>query len=218
MSLFNCCGIRFGWSSVIGIVPGIGDVIDTFMALMVLRTCTRVEGGLPSAVLTKMYLNIALDFGIGLVPFLGDFADALFRANTRNAVELERHLRKKGADALKATGTPIMEDPTDPDLWDRTVREERTGRSGAVEGGRDSEGRAPTPPRRNSGAGAQKQQRASWFGGKKQRPLDVERDGTGQPGHSQARDRQAQALGLAPASSDEPVRANSKLQKGRPGV
>lgn len=22
MSLFNCCGIRFGWSSVIGIVPG----------------------------------------------------------------------------------------------------------------------------------------------------------------------------------------------------
>jgi hypothetical protein len=22
MSLFNCCGIRFGWSSVIGIIPG----------------------------------------------------------------------------------------------------------------------------------------------------------------------------------------------------
>ena len=45
------------------------------MALMVLRTCEQVEGGLPAAVKFKMYINIVLDFGIGLVPFLGDVAD-----------------------------------------------------------------------------------------------------------------------------------------------
>jgi hypothetical protein len=72
-----------------------------------------------------MYLNIILDFGVGLVPFLGDVADALFRANTRNAVVLEKHLRDKGAKALEAQGASLpATDPTDPDEFDRQVREE----------------------------------------------------------------------------------------------
>ncbi|TVY64222.1 putative membrane protein, partial [Lachnellula suecica] len=125
MSLFNCCGIRFGWSSVIGIVPVIGDILDAFMAMMVLRTCQQVEGGLPKDVNAKMMFNIMLDFGIGLVPFLGDIADALFRANTRNAVVLEKYLREKGAKTLKQQGqSQRLDDPTDPDEFDRHLREE----------------------------------------------------------------------------------------------
>lgn len=125
MSLFNCCGIRFGWSSVIGIIPFAGDAVDAFMAMMVYRTCQQVEGGLPTDVQAKMMFNICLDFGIGLIPFLGDIADALFRANTRNAVVLEKFLRAKGAKALKNQGiaTP-PNDPTDPDEYDRQLREE----------------------------------------------------------------------------------------------
>jgi hypothetical protein len=53
----------------------VGDVIDAFMAIMVLRTCEQVEGGLPANVKSKMMMNIVLDFGIGLIPFLGDIAD-----------------------------------------------------------------------------------------------------------------------------------------------
>ncbi|RFU24831.1 hypothetical protein B7463_g11504, partial [Scytalidium lignicola] len=125
MSLFNCCGIRFGWSSVIGIVPGFGDVLDAFMALMVLRTCEKIEGGLPANVRMKMYINIIVDFGIGLVPFLGDIADALFRANTRNAVVLEKHLREQGAKALKSQGqSQHISDPSDPDEFDQQLMED----------------------------------------------------------------------------------------------
>jgi Domain of unknown function (DUF4112) len=43
-----------------------------------------------------MYTNLAIDFGIGLVPVLGDFADAWFKCNTRNNMLLERYLREKG--------------------------------------------------------------------------------------------------------------------------
>jgi hypothetical protein len=90
------------------------------MAVMVMRTCQQVEGGLPMDVQSKMYFNIALDFGIGLVPFLGDVADALFRANTRNAVVLEKYLRDKGAKNLKAQGqSPPAIDPTDPEEYDK---------------------------------------------------------------------------------------------------
>ncbi|KAH6666165.1 hypothetical protein B0J14DRAFT_436714, partial [Halenospora varia] len=97
MSLFNCCGIRVGWSSVIAIIPesfSVGDVLDAFMALMVLRTCREVQGGLPKSVQAKMVFNIIMDFG-GLVPLIGDIVDVLFRANTRNAMVLKDYLHEK---------------------------------------------------------------------------------------------------------------------------
>jgi hypothetical protein len=103
-----------------------GDAIDAFMAMMVLRTCQQVEGGLPNAIKAKMLFNIVLDFGVGLVPIIGDIADALFRANTRNAVVLEKFLREKGAQNLKIHSgqrTPPL-DPTDPEVFDQQMREE----------------------------------------------------------------------------------------------
>ncbi|KIH93701.1 PH domain protein [Sporothrix brasiliensis 5110] len=95
MSLFNCCGIRFGWGSVIGFIPVVGDVIDLLLAYSVVTSCAKIDGGLPPALQARMYFNIMLDFGIGLVPFVGDVADAMFRANTRNAWVLEEYLIKK---------------------------------------------------------------------------------------------------------------------------
>ena len=56
---------------------------------------------------------------------MGDIADALFRANTRNAVVLEKYLREKGAKALNAQGHPAPTlDPSDPDEYDRILIEE----------------------------------------------------------------------------------------------
>lgn len=182
MSLFNCCGIRFGWSSVIGIIPGIGDVIDAFMAMMVLRTCQQVEGGLPNEVKAKMLFNIVLDFGVGLVPFLGDIADALFRANTRNAVVLEKYLRVKGERALKAQGQSLPQiDPSDPEEFDRAMRAEhgpppqyttapptRQGTQPQNGNGRPSASQQDPLPEERSGG---------WFSGfgSKKKQSDVER-------------------------------------------
>jgi hypothetical protein len=95
MSLFNFLGIRFGWSSVIGLFPAVGDGIDGAMALMVVRKCNKVEGGLPAAVLMQMMIWVVIDFVIGLVPFVGDLLDASIKANTKNVRILERHLDSK---------------------------------------------------------------------------------------------------------------------------
>ncbi|KAL3423335.1 PH domain-containing protein [Phlyctema vagabunda] len=210
MSLFSCFGVRFGWSSVIGIVPGIGDVLDAFMALMVLRSCQKVEGGLPNDVKSKMFFNIIVDFGIGLVPFLGDIADALFRANTKNAVVLEDYLRKKGAKNLKAQGRPIPAiDPTDPDEYDRQEAErsgpppryttEPSSRSGTqrqqdVHG---SSHRDPVPQESRGGGG--------WFSGfgSKNKQHDVER--------AERSDRPEATR----VTDDTPRRQKSTLQKTR---
>lgn len=68
--------------------------------MMVVRTCEGIEGGLPSRLRWMMLMNVVIDFFIGLVPFIGDLADAIYKCNTRNAVILEKHLREKGAKAL----------------------------------------------------------------------------------------------------------------------
>jgi hypothetical protein len=43
-----------------------------------------------------MYTNLMIDFVIGLIPVLGDFADAIFKCNTRNNILLEKFLRERG--------------------------------------------------------------------------------------------------------------------------
>ncbi|KAB8360767.1 hypothetical protein FH972_024501 [Carpinus fangiana] len=118
MSLFSFGGVRFGWGSVIGIIPELGDVIDLIFATMVYKRCKAIEGGLPSNLQTKMLMNIIIDFIIGLIPFIGDIADAAYRCNTKNVLLLEDHLRKKyGPEDKKArqtAGYELFED--DPDF------------------------------------------------------------------------------------------------------
>jgi hypothetical protein len=177
------------------------------MAIMVLHTCQQIDGGLPANVQSKMYFNIALDFGIGLVPFLGDIADAVFRANTRNAVELERHLRAKGAKALKARGHAAPHvDPSDPDVYDRQVREELgpppqyTSSDASRQPARNEVGHtAPLTEERPRGGGW-----FSGFGSKKQPQHDVER---GEPR------RRDEAPPIVPVEPPRPTK--SKPQKGR---
>ena|SRR5271170_1307757 len=43
-----------------------------------------------------MYTNVVIDFGVGLIPVLGDLVDAWFKCNTRNNILLERYLRERG--------------------------------------------------------------------------------------------------------------------------
>lgn len=122
MALFSLCGVRFGWGSALGIIPVVGDVFDALLSLMVFNTCRKVEGGLPAFIRIQMLANIVLDFFLGLIPFAGDLIDALYRANTRNAILLENYLREEGQKNLKKAGQayPAV-DPSDPAEYDRAV-------------------------------------------------------------------------------------------------
>ncbi|KAI9371786.1 hypothetical protein BJX61DRAFT_534499 [Aspergillus egyptiacus] len=135
--LFNLCGIRFGWGSVIGIVPFIGDAADAALAMMVLKSCESIDGGLPASLRTRMVINILIDFVIGLIPFVGDIADAVYKCNTRNAILLEKYLREKGTSASSSRrGGGIANDPSLPDEFDRYD-------AGAVESPHDKRVKAP---------------------------------------------------------------------------
>lgn len=144
--------------------------------------------------------NIVLDFGIGLVPILGDVVDALFRANTRNAVELEKFLRQKGAKALKAQGqrTPPL-DPTDPDEFDRHTRDEL----------------GPPPQYTNAPQGSQGGRSGNPMQAPAQppRPEPAATQGSGWMGRSKQPDLERGPLSSSP--NDDPRRNQSTLQKTR---
>jgi hypothetical protein len=80
-------GIRFGLENVIGLVPGIGDLIGGAMSLYILLEAHRM--GAPGAVLARMGWNVAVDTLVGEVPILGDLFDVGFKANMRNLALLE---------------------------------------------------------------------------------------------------------------------------------
>jgi len=93
-ALFSLFGIRFGWSSVIGLAPAVGDALACALTLNLIRKMMKVECGLPATVIVMMLVNTAIDFLVGLVPFVGDLADAAVKANGKNVRLLEKHLDK----------------------------------------------------------------------------------------------------------------------------
>jgi uncharacterized protein DUF4112 len=82
--------IRFGVDALIGLVPGIGDVVTTLMSLYIVREARAL--GAPRHLIARMLVNVALDGVVGAVPLLGDAFDVMWRANRRNMALLQRHL------------------------------------------------------------------------------------------------------------------------------
>src|SRR5829696_4517928 len=62
--------IRFGIDAMIGLVPGIGDVITTAMSLYIVHEARQL--GAPRHLIARMLANVALDGVVGAVPLLGD--------------------------------------------------------------------------------------------------------------------------------------------------
>src|SRR5262245_36212428 len=75
-------GIRFGLDALIGLVPGIGDLVTTAMSLYIVSEARAL--GAPLHVIVRMLGNVALDGVVGAVPVVGDAFDVLWRANRRN--------------------------------------------------------------------------------------------------------------------------------------
>lgn len=89
---FNVLGFRFGLDPILGLIPFVGDLLSASVSLFEIYVGKRL--GLPSSALLRMLSNAAVDFGIGLVPVVGDVGDAIFKAHARNLRIIEEHIEK----------------------------------------------------------------------------------------------------------------------------
>jgi hypothetical protein len=88
-------GIRVGLDPVLGLVPGLGDVVGGALSGYVVLLAARL--GAPKAVLLRMLVNVGIDSLLGAVPVLGDLFDVGWKANTRNLALLEEYVERPRA-------------------------------------------------------------------------------------------------------------------------
>ena len=95
-SQFEVAGIKFGFDSIIGLVPGIGDTVTSMIGLYPLWVAKR--HGLGKPLQMRMAFNVLVDWGGGLVPILGDVIDVTYKANLKNLKLLEQAAERKLAE------------------------------------------------------------------------------------------------------------------------
>jgi hypothetical protein len=85
--------VRFGWDSILGLFPGLGDALTSIISLLIVHHASQT--GASPFTLARMIGNVAADFLLGSIPLVGDLFDVAFKANRRNARLLEQHLKRQ---------------------------------------------------------------------------------------------------------------------------
>ena len=85
--------IKIGLDPLIGLIPGIGDLISNAIGSSLLFLATKA--GVPRIVILRMSLNIIINMVIGAIPGIGDLFSIWFKSNLQNAQLLHRHCQTK---------------------------------------------------------------------------------------------------------------------------
>lgn len=81
--------MRFGVDALVGLIPGIGDIIGGVLSAWILIGAVRHR--VPAPVFLRMSANILIDLLFGAVPVAGDVFDFLWEENLKNVRLLEKH-------------------------------------------------------------------------------------------------------------------------------
>jgi hypothetical protein len=84
--------VRVGFDALIGLVPGIGDLVSAGISSMIILEARRM--GAPRWLVARMIANVAVDAIGGAVPLVGDLLDVAYRANLKNTQLLRRHFER----------------------------------------------------------------------------------------------------------------------------
>lgn len=81
--------IQFGLDAIIGLVPGIGDLVCGAMSMWLISEARQM--GAPQWLIARMIWNVAVEVGVGAVPVVGDLFDVAWKANRKNIQLLRQH-------------------------------------------------------------------------------------------------------------------------------
>ncbi|WP_425410276.1 DUF4112 domain-containing protein [Hyphococcus sp.] len=95
-------GYRFGWDSILGLIPGVGDTASAAISMYIIWEARRAGAGL--GLIVRMIYNVLIDTILGAVPLFGDIFDFAFKANLRNAQLLQEHYDEIEARRLREAG------------------------------------------------------------------------------------------------------------------
>jgi hypothetical protein len=81
-----------GLDVILDLIPIGGDVIGAMLGLYMVWEAQNLK--MPLTATIRMVGNVAFDFLLGLIPWVGAIPDLFFRSNSRNLRIIKRHLDK----------------------------------------------------------------------------------------------------------------------------
>jgi hypothetical protein len=84
-------GYRIGIDGLLGLIPGIGDIAGGVASSYIIIESARL--GASTTTLLRMVFNVLVESIIGLIPFLGDLFDFVWKANEKNTALMEKQLQ-----------------------------------------------------------------------------------------------------------------------------
>ncbi len=85
-------GFRFGLDGLLGLIPGLGDVITNVMGAYIIIKATWL--GYPGSVIARMFLNFCFDNLLESIPVVGNIIDFFFKSNSRNVRLMQAYQRE----------------------------------------------------------------------------------------------------------------------------
>ncbi|MBC7654614.1 MAG: DUF4112 domain-containing protein [Oligoflexus sp.] len=88
-SQFKIGNFRFGLDPILNLIPFAGDSATALVSIILIYTMRK--HGASNKLIAKMLGNVAIDFVLGAIPFLGWVFDFYFKANDKNVKLLKEH-------------------------------------------------------------------------------------------------------------------------------
>ena len=90
---FEIAGVKFGWDSIIGLIPVAGDVATALVGAYPILIAKKHN--LSKVTRWRMAANFAMDLAFGAVPLAGDVFDVAFKSNLKNLALLEKAAERR---------------------------------------------------------------------------------------------------------------------------
>ncbi|APX10525.1 DUF4112 domain-containing protein [Tateyamaria omphalii] len=110
---FRVLGIPVGWDSILGLIPGVGDIATALPGAAMFYEARRI--GARRRACTRIAINTGIDMAVGAIPIVGDLFDIAFKSHRRNIEVLKAELARIEAregrpqPAPRRTNTPEKE-------------------------------------------------------------------------------------------------------------
>ena len=85
-------GVKFGWDSILGLIPGVGDIATTLPSAFMIYEGTKM--GVRRRALARMGANTMVDLTVGSIPVVGDLFDLHFKSHQRNVAVLRAEMSR----------------------------------------------------------------------------------------------------------------------------
>jgi hypothetical protein len=90
--------VRIGLDPILGLVPWAGDTLTALFSLYLIGVAIQYRA--PRILILRMAMNVAFDYLLGIIPFVGDASDFFVKSNRWNMNLLRRYAQERRRPSL----------------------------------------------------------------------------------------------------------------------